>query len=130
MTKKLLIALGSVAAIALPYAAGAYDEAAPATAPTAAPLEAAPAAAEVSDAQLQEFVKVEQQVRQVSQEYQQKLTQTQNEAEIGALAQEANAQMTQIVEQSPLSVEEYNKIASLVSTDPQLQQKYQQYHRN
>lgn len=129
MTNKLLIALGTAAAVSFSHAAIA-NQAAPAAGAQQQPaMQAAPATEEVSDQQMQEFVKVEQEVRDVSVTYQEKLSGATDEAEISSIAQEANAEMTGIVEKSPLSVEEYNKIASLISADENLQQKYYQ-HRN
>lgn len=126
MTKKLLIVLGSVTAMALPYAAAAQSNTA---APSAAPAMQQPTAnAEVSDTQLKEFVKVEQKVRAVSADYQQKLASAEDETQMNAIAQEANAEMTGIVNESPLSVDEYNQIAMLISSNPDLQQKYQQHN--
>lgn len=129
MNNKLLIALGTTAAIA--FSPAAFAGAAPQQQQPAMQQQAAPAASEeISDQQMQEFVKVEQKVREVSMNYQEKLSSASDESEISSIAQEANREMTDVVEQSPLSVQEYNKIASLISTDQNLQRKYQEQSRN
>lgn len=127
MNRKIMIALGTAATVSFAPAAFANSAAAPAAETQAAPAMQAPAQANVSDDQLKEFVKVEQEVRTVSEGYQQKLSSVQDQAEMSAIAQEANTEMTAIVEKSPLSVEEYNQIAMAISADRNLQQRYQQH---
>lgn len=128
MYNKILSTLLAVAGIAIAPAAFAEDNAAAADADAAA-LAAAPAAdqaakAEISDEQIEEFAKVQEQVQAVSQEYQLKMKETKDQTAMTDLANKANDEMVDIVNDSKLSVEQYNQIAMQLSSDQDLQQRY------
>jgi len=40
------------------------------------------------------------------------------------IQQQANEQMVQVIEQTDLSIQEYNQIASLVQANPQVRERY------
>lgn len=135
MFNKTLSALLAVAGIALTPAAFAEDSAAATADADAAALAAAPAAdqaakTEISDEQIEEFAKVQQQVQAVSQEYQQKMKETKDQTAMTDLASKANNEMVGIVNDSKLSVEEYNQIAMQLSSDQDLQQRYHSKVKN
>lgn len=119
--KHTMMALGAATLFMMPVsAAKAFDAAAGAAMQAEQPA----TAADVTDDKLKEFAEVHQEVESLSAEYQAKIAATDSPAEKSALSAEANAEMMRLVEQSPLSVSEYNRIALLVQQDIALQDKY------
>lgn len=76
--------------------------------------------AEVSDDQLKTYAEAEKKVQEIRDEFQQQMPNAETPEEAQALQQEAQEEMVSAVEDSGLSVEEYNQIASLVQTNPEL----------
>lgn len=122
--------LAASAAISMAFAGSAYAQPEAPTAP-AAPSAAAPAPAaqqvEVSDEQVKEFTKVYQEVSAISQAYQGQLQATNDPEEVAAISQQANEEMVAVVEQSQLSVEEYNQYAMLLQQDKDFQKKFMEH---
>lgn len=117
---KLLIAL--IASAGLVSAAHAAPQ--NTSAPAQKPQTSAAAQVDVSDEQVKEFVKVHQEVSDVSAKYQAELQATSDPEAASQISQQANKEMVQIVEKSPLSVEEYNQYAMLLQKDQKFQKKY------
>ena len=84
----------------------------------------------VDEQTMKQFVDVQKNVLTVQQKYSQQLEQAgDNQQATEAIVQQANQEMAQIVEQSPLSIEEYNQIAMLLPQDRKLQQQYQKHSK-
>lgn len=75
---------------------------------------------EVSDQQLEQFVDAVTSVEQVQQEYAAQIQDTQDAEQAQTLRQEAQEEMVSAVEDSGLSVDEFNLIAQQIQTDPAL----------
>lgn len=122
--KHTMMALGAATLFMMPVsAAKAFDGAAGAAATQA---EQPATAADVTDDKLKEFAEVHQEVESLNAEYQQKIQEATDVSEKSALSAEANKEMMKLVEDSPLSITEYNRIAQLVQQDITLQDKYRQ----
>jgi hypothetical protein len=90
-----------------------------APAPTAAPA----GTSAYSDEQLRSFAVATLQIQEVGQAYQPRMEAAASPEEQQALAQEANTQMVQIVEQvEGISVPEYNEIAEAARANPDIMQ--------
>lgn len=121
--RNTMMALGAATLFMLPAAAAqAYDAAAGAETQAEQPV----TAADVTDDKLEDFAEVHQEVESMNAEYQAKIAATSDAAEKSALSAEANKEMMRLVEASPLSIAEYNRIAELVQTDITLQDKYRE----
>ena len=111
----------------------AIGASAPAMAQQAAPAPAAAPTAQqiaVTDAKVQQFVEVHQEVAEISQTYQAQLQQAGDNAEAAAaISQEANSEMMQAVQASPLTVQEFNQYAMLLQKDQSFQQAYLKHAR-
>ncbi len=96
-----------------------------ATAPIAvlpAMAQEAPSSAEVSDTELDAFVGAYKDVVVIEQEYGARLQDAGDEAEQQALISEAQAEMTQAVEDAPdIEVDRYIEILQIAQADPELQ---------
>ncbi|KPP82269.1 MAG: hypothetical protein HLUCCA04_05915 [Oceanicaulis sp. HLUCCA04] len=102
-------------------AAGAAAPAALAQEGGAAMQQPAPAeSASVTDEQISSFITAAQGVNMIAQTYQPQLEAAEDEEAAMAIQQEAESQMLSAVEQSGLSVEEYNAIAAGLQSDPEL----------
>lgn len=88
------------------------------------PQEAAPAQ-DLSDAQLAQFVSTAQEVATISQEYRAKLENAEDQSSQQQLQQEATAEMTAAVEDSGMTVNEFNSISQAVQQDSELQARVQ-----
>lgn len=115
-------------------AAPAGQSSAPAT-QAPAPIESAtPApvatpgtvAANVPDDQLRKFVASAQEVAVVSQQYSKQLEGVQDRAEQQKVVEQANQEMSQIIQNNGLTIQEFNAISDAVDSDPALQQRAQQ----
>lgn len=76
---------------------------------------------EVDEETLDKFADAYSQVQTIQQEFAQDLQQVSEESEAQELQRSAQDEMMQAVEQSGLSVSEYNEISVAVSSDPDLQ---------
>lgn len=83
-------------------------------------------AASVSDAQLQQFVESAQKVAVLSDEYSQRLQAAPDNAAQQQIVQEANDRMASAVQESGLTVDEFNGISQALEQDPQLHARAQQ----
>lgn len=90
--------------------------------PAQPPAAAAPAEVNISDAQLENFVTAFGEVRELEQGFTRQLEGVENQEEAQALQQRTQQKMMSAVEESGLSVEEYNKIVSAMRQDPELRQ--------
>jgi len=78
----------------------------------------------VTDAQLQEFAEAQAAVGQVQSNFQAQAQAVETQEEMQMVQQQANEQMVQAIQETDLSVQEYNQIANAVQADPQLREKY------
>lgn len=113
-----LLALGSAGA------AYAQQGNPPGAAPP--PPQQQPQAQEVSDEQLRQFVEAAGEVQSVQEEYAQQIQSTQEADEAQTLRQEAQEKMVSAVEDSGLSVSEYNLIAQRLQQDQSLAERLQE----
>jgi len=123
MTRKTnyLMAMGAIASLAI--AAPAFSQQTP---PPPAYEQQQVQSITVSDDTMKEFVKVQQKVVSVQQVYQSEAKKAADDpAKIAAISQKANEEATKVVEESPITVEQYNKIVMLLPRDQKLQQQYQ-----
>ncbi|MHB0777610.1 DUF4168 domain-containing protein [Halomonas sp. WWR20] len=79
-----------------------------------------------SDEQLQQFADVSQEIASISQEYTGQLQNAEDEAAQQQIRQEANDAMVGAVQDSGMSIEEFNNIGQAIQQDPQLMQRVQQ----
>jgi hypothetical protein len=122
--------IAAVASLGLAFGmaslAPAHAQTAPA--PAQAPAQSAMPAENMpsenfSDEQLRSFAVATLQIQDVGQEYQPRMEAAESTEEQQALAQEANAQMVQIVEQvEGITVPEYNAIAEAARANPEVMQ--------
>jgi len=77
----------------------------------------------VSDQQLQQFVTAMENVREVQQEYSQAIQETGNMEEAQTLRADAQEEMRGAVEDTGLSVADYNMISQRLQSDPNLAQR-------
>jgi len=125
--RNTMMALGAATLFLLPAAAAqAYDAAAGAETQTEQPA----TTADITDDKLKDFAEVHQEVESLNAEYQAKIAAAADAAEKSALSVEANKEMMRLVEESSLSITEYNRIAELVQTDITLQNKYREILNN
>jgi DNA primase large subunit len=83
----------------------------------------------VTDAQLQEFVEAQAAIDRIQSQFQERAASITSQEEMTNLQEQTNKQMVQAIEQTDLSVQEYNQIARLVQADPQTQEKYMELIR-
>ena len=91
----------------------------------AAPQAAAPAPAQISDGQIETFAKAQERVVEIGRKWNTQLQQ-QGEAspeDINSARESAHKEMTIAVEALGMSVDEYNRIAMAMQSDPSLQQR-------
>ncbi len=81
----------------------------------------------VSDKKMKEFVSVYTEVISISEKYQPKLQEAKDPEQSDAIIQQAQAEMVEKVNNSKISVEEYNEILAAIPTDKKLQKKFQKY---
>lgn len=103
----------------------------PQTGPAEPPVEqpAAPtvrSSSEVSDAEVESFVKAYIDAAAVEQEYASKLQTAQNQDEAAQLQQSAQAQVEQAVEQRGMTLEEFQAIGNSINADAELRARVEQ----
>lgn len=90
--------------------------------PISASAQQSEASESVSETELDAFVVAYEEVVAIEQEYGAKLQQTNDDAEKQTIVDEAQAAMTQAVEEAPdIDVDRYLEILGLAQTDPDLQ---------
>lgn len=94
---------------------------APQTSAPAQPFEQGQAAAPVTDGELKKFVKANEEVAQIRDEFSQKLNQEQDQQKAQELQMQAQEEMMKAVEKHDLDAPTYNAIAARLQTDPELQ---------
>lgn len=110
--RKAVIALSASAAFVFSGALIAQQEG------YQAPAEQEPV--EVSDTQLEQFVNVQEEIGRIQEDFSQRLEGVDDPEAAYELQVEANDEMTEAVENSGMSVEEYNEIAMAIQTDADL----------
>lgn|SRR5690606_15433197 len=131
ITKKTIFAAAAAAVLALP-ASGAMAQSASTGTPDAAYTQQAPAATKdalktsVDEKTMDEFAKVHPEVEKVNREYAEKIRAENNVEKRNKLAAEANKEIEDVIGDSDLSVQEYNRLSMLIQQDANLQK---QYHR-
>lgn len=93
--------------------------------PAEAPEQALPET-EFTDAELQSFVEVQGDLEAIRQEYTARLEETDDQAAVEVLQQEANQEMVAVVESNELDVDKYNLIARAIQQDSALLQRIQE----
>ncbi|MEX2616751.1 MAG: DUF4168 domain-containing protein [Alphaproteobacteria bacterium] len=78
----------------------------------------------VTTEQLQEFAKAQAAIGEVQAQFQRQAQGVESQEKIQSLQQQANEQMVEAVQETDLSVQEYNQIANLIQADPQVRQRY------
>jgi len=86
--------------------------------------ETAPAA-DFSDADLQKFADVQDDLEGIRSEYSGRLESTEDPDQAAQLQQEASQKMVQTVQETGLDVETYSNIALAIQSDPELRDKVQ-----
>ena len=81
---------------------------------------------EVSDDQIQAFVDAYVAVNEVREEYTARMQEAEDQEAAQALQMEANEAMSAAIEDSGLSVEEYQEVAMAVSADPDVREQVTQ----
>lgn len=76
-----------------------------------------------SDDQLQQFADASQDIAMISQDYTEQLQNASDEGEQQEIRQQANDEMVQAVQESGMSVEQFNSIGQAIQQDPQLMQR-------
>ena len=82
--------------------------------------------APISDAKLQQFTDAVAEVQAVQQEYAQAVEQAESQEDVQTLRTDAQQEMQSAVEDTGLSVPEFNLIAQRLQSDPQLVQRLQE----
>lgn len=78
----------------------------------------------VNDAQLQEFAQAQAAIREVQTKYQGQAKAIETQEEMQTLQQKASQEMVQAIRSTDLTVQQYNQIANLVQSNPQIREKY------
>ena len=102
-------------------AAMAQQAPAPQTSAPAQQFEQGQAAAPLTDGELKKFVKANEEVAQIRDEFSQKLNQEQDQQKAQELQMQAQEEMMKAVEKHDLDAPTYNAIAARLQTDPELQ---------
>jgi type III secretory pathway component EscR len=87
---------------------------------------AQPAEIEVSDQEIQTFVRARDEVEAIRQSYHSRLEDTTDAEKQQETIAEANQKMVEAVQKSGLEVERYNEINNAALTDPELQERISQ----
>jgi hypothetical protein len=80
-------------------------------------------AAPVSEEKLEQFVTALNEVHAIRNEAAHELEETTDPQDAQAVQQKAQQQMIEAVEEAGLTIEEYNQIATMMSSDPELQER-------
>lgn len=113
-------------ALAALFAAGGTAVAQSAAGQAPAFGEQTPATAAMTEQTVDAFVDAFVAVQEIREDFSERLQSATNEAEAQAMQQEAQEQMIQAVEQSGMSVQEYNDVAMALQNDPELMQQVQE----
>ncbi|WP_440997486.1 DUF4168 domain-containing protein [Arhodomonas sp. SL1] len=84
------------------------------------------AAEPVNDAQLERFSEAMGEIQEIRQDYSGQLEGVQDQEKARELQQQANEEMVQAVEDTGMSVEEYNNISQQLRQNPELAERLQQ----
>ncbi|WP_110686827.1 DUF4168 domain-containing protein [Salinicola aestuarinus] len=95
------------------------------TADSGAQAQQGAAAQNFSDEQLQQFADASQDIASVSQDYTEQLQNASGDEEQQEIRKQANEEMIEAVQDSGMSVEEFNSIGQAIQQDPQLMQRVQ-----
>lgn len=82
-------------------------------------------AANIDDAQLEKFAAALDDIAKIQEDAMARLSQVEDQQKAQAIQQEANENMVDAVNDSGLSVEDYNLIANQLQTNPELQERLQ-----
>lgn len=85
------------------------------------------AAPQVTDQQLETFAVAALEVQKINQTYQPKISQAESPEDQKVLYDKATQEMTQAIRDSGMSVEQYNKLTTVVQSDPELSQRLQSH---
>lgn len=110
-------AIGASTAMAQAPAAGAAPQQQAAPAPQSQP------AGPVSDDDLKNFVKANQDVAKVQEEFSQKLNEEDDQAKAQQLQMQAQEKMLEAVTDNDIDAQTYNSIAARIQTDTELQER-------
>ena len=118
----------STLALAAMFAAGgsAFAQSSGGAGQAPAPGEQTPAAAPMTEKTVDVFVDAFVSVQEIREDFAERLQSASDEAEAQATQQEAQEKMIQAVEQSGMSVQEYNDAAMALQNDPELMRKVQE----
>ena len=75
---------------------------------------------DVSDEQLDQFVEAQEAIMGIQEDFSARLENVEDPEEAQAIQAEANDEMTAAVEETGMSIEEYNEIAMAIQTDEEL----------
>lgn len=89
------------------------------------PAMAEDGSATVDDAQLEQFAAALTDVRDLGNEYSEQIASAESQQDAQALQQEAQVEMVAAVEETGMTVEEYNQIAQQMSQNPELMERVQ-----
>ncbi len=89
-----------------------------------APPATQPQQMNVNDAQLEEFAQAQSAIRQVQAKYQGQAKAIETREEMQSLQQKASQEMVQAIRNTDLTVQQYNQIANLVQSNPQVREQY------
>ena len=90
-----------------------------------APMQQAPEV-DLSEEQIDTFVSAFVAVQEVRNDFSERLQGAEDESEAQSMQQEAQDEMVQAVEDSGMTVEEYNEVAMALQNDPELMQEVQE----
>ena len=91
-----------------------------------APGQTTPATAALTEQTVDTFVDAFVSAQEIREEFTERLHSASDEAEAQAMQQEAQEKIRQAVEQSGMSVQEYNDVAMALQNDPELMQQVQE----
>lgn len=80
-------------------------------------------AEDFSKKELKNFVKLQEKIGKVREEYVSQIESAENEEKARKLQQEAQSEMVKVIEEQGMSVEEYNAIAVAYNSNPEVQEK-------
>ncbi len=118
----------STLALAAMFAAGgsAFAQSGGGAGQAPVPGEKTPATAAMTEQTVDAFVDAFVAVQEIREDFAERLQSASDESEAQAMQQEAQAEMIQAVEQSGMSVQEYNDVAMALQNDPELMQQVQE----
>lgn len=120
MLVSILMALGLSTSAMAEQNYGSPEQATP-----QAPMPETAPAADFSDADLQKFADVQDDLEGIRSEYSGRLESTEDPDQAAQLQQEASQKMVQTVQDKGLDVETYSNIALAIQSDPELRDKVQ-----